>query len=95
MPSLEESIRIGPAKYFTKIDLSSAFWQIPILGEHRERTAFHYMGTTYVWKCMPFGLKCAPATFQRAMGKIFKDVINIFVKVYIDDILIYSNTLNI
>jgi hypothetical protein len=39
---------------------------------------------------MPFGLKIAPAVFQRFMNKIFEDLIDVYVIVYLDDILIYS-----
>ena len=45
----------------------------------------------YVFLRMPFGLKNAPSTFQRAMHKLFHDYIGKFVLVYIDDIIVYSN----
>jgi hypothetical protein len=76
MPSVEASLRVGNAGIFTKMDLASAFWQVPIYLPHQERTAFSFQGKTYICKVMPFGLRNAPATFQRIMDEIFGDVIH-------------------
>jgi len=55
MPILDESLRTGEAKFFTKIDLQSAFWQIPVLPRDREKTAFSFQGKLFCWKVMPLG----------------------------------------
>ena len=59
MPSLERQLDVGKARYFTKMDLASAFWQIPIAPEDQRKTAFHFEGRSYKWLVMPFGLKNA------------------------------------
>jgi Reverse transcriptase (RNA-dependent DNA polymerase) len=48
---------------------------------------------SFEWVVMPFGLMNAPAAFQRFMNDIFSDLLDICILVYIDDILIYSDTL--
>jgi len=91
MPTVEDSLRVGDANIFTKMDLASAFWQVPILPKDREKTAFQFKGRTYVWKVMPFGLSNAPASFQRLMDSIFSDLAQTYLHIYMDDLLIYSN----
>ncbi|GES80903.1 RNA-directed DNA polymerase homolog [Rhizophagus clarus] len=58
--------------------------------EDKEKTAFIYSQGLFEYNVMPFGLKTAPATFQRVMDEILKDYIGKFVTVYLDDIMIYS-----
>ena len=88
MPSLERQLDVGKARYFTKMDLASAFWQIPIAPEDQHKTAFHFEGRSYKWLVMPFGLKNAPPTFQRLVDKILSDLLGRGVYAYINDILI-------
>ena len=89
--------KLGRAKYFSKIDLASGFHQVPVREEAREITAFctpqPVKGHSHFqWKVMPFGLVNAPATFQRLMDSVLGGLMNRCV-VYLDDILIYSETL--
>src|SRR5690348_277300 len=56
MPNLDESLRTGDAKLFTKIDLASALWQVPVLPRDREKTEFSFQGQMLSWRVMPFGL---------------------------------------
>src|SRR5690606_26339886 len=93
MPSLERQLDVGKARYFTKMDLASAFWQIPIAPEDQPETTFSFEGRSCKWLVMPFGLKNAPPTFQRLVDKILSDLIGRGVYAYIDDILIYTETL--
>ncbi|GAB4853308.1 hypothetical protein Ancab_040598 [Ancistrocladus abbreviatus] len=83
--------RIQNARYFTKIDLKSGFWQIQLDQQSIPWTAFTVPMGHYEWLVMPFGLKNAPSIFQRMMDTIFKQDFN-FVSVYVDDILIFSRT---
>nr|GEY76195.1 retrotransposon protein, putative, Ty3-gypsy subclass [Tanacetum cinerariifolium] len=81
--------RIGGAKIFSKFNLKSGFHQVAMDEESIPWTAFLVPGGLYEWLVMPFGLKNAPAVFQRKMDKCFKGTES-FIAVYIDDILVFS-----
>ena len=82
--------RIQNSTYFSKLDLKSGFWQIKMHPDSVKYTAFTIPnGGHYEWLVMPFGLKNAPAEFQKMMDKIFGKYYK-FVAVYIDDILVFS-----
>ena len=91
VPTLETSLRTGNSRVFTKLDLQSAFWQVPVLPRDREKTAFSFDGRVYVWRVMPFGLMNAPATFQSIMDTHFADISGKFLRIYIDDLLVFSD----
>lgn len=73
---------------FSKIDLLKAYHQIPMDDAHKEKTAIVTPFGLFQYKFLPFGLRNAPATFQRYMDELFREVD--FVFVYLDDILIFS-----
>lgn len=79
-------------KWFSSLDLMQGFYQIAMDEASVEKTAFTTKYGLYQFKVMPFGLTNAPATFQRMMNDIFRDYLDDFVVVYLDDILIASAT---
>ena len=95
IPRIDEMFdKLAGSKYFTSLDLTSGYWQIPLRPEHRFLTAFLCPRGQYQFRVMPFGLKNAPATFQRLMDRLLKGANQADLKcmVYLDDIIIYSAT---
>ena len=84
--------RVRGAKIFTKLDLKSGYNLIPIKAGDEWKTAFHTRYGHYEYTVMPFGLANAPATFQSMMNDIFKDLIDLGVVIYLDDIPIYRES---
>ncbi len=94
LPRTDELLdKVSKAKYFTKLDLRSGYWQIPVSPESRPMTAFTTRYGLYEWNAMPFGLTNAPATFSRLMNNLLRPHLDDFVVVYLDDILIYSDSI--
>ncbi|KAK3546341.1 hypothetical protein QTP70_025749 [Hemibagrus guttatus] len=75
------------------MDLRSAYNLICIREGDEWKTAFHTTSGHYEYLVMPYGLTNAPAVFQSLINEVFKDVLNKYVIVYIDDILIYSSSM--
>jgi len=85
----------GKARVYTKIDLQHAYHLVRIAEGDEWKTAFRTRYGSFEWRVMPFGLMNAPAAFQRFMNDIFSDMVDICVVIYLDDILIYSDNINI
>ncbi|KAL8442643.1 hypothetical protein Emed_007225 [Eimeria media] len=81
------------ARYFTIMDMESGFHQVRVAPEDQHKTSFRcYLGH-FEFKVMPFGLKGAPGTFQSIMTHILWEHVGIRCAVYLDDVLVYSPTL--
>lgn len=93
IPDINESLAmLGKGKYFTSLDLLSGYHQLRMHEDDAHKTAFVVNNELYHWKVMPFGLKNAPSTFQRMMNEILMDYKFKFVLVYLDDILVVSDS---
>lgn len=94
IPNIEEILdKLGRCMYFTTLDLAKGFHQVEIDERDIHKTAFSVEGGHYEFLRMPFGLKTAPATFQRLMNSILGDLVNKICLVYLDDIIVYSTSL--
>lgn len=74
------------------MDVSNAFWQIPLEESSRKYTGFLFNGQSYVFNRLPFGLKTAGASFTRAIHSALEEAAGDFTVTYLDDILIASNS---
>ena len=94
LPLIEETLtRVLTAKWFSKIDIRQAFHRLRMATEEDEElTTFMTRFGNFAYRVLPFGLCGGPASFQRFMNESFFDVLDNFVSIYLDDILIYSKT---
>ena len=97
IPRIDESLsKLGDAKFFTTLDLGSAFWQVPLRKQDRDNTGFACELGLFQWKRMPFGLCNATATFQRLMAHALIGVTKKYgnlVMCYVDDVVKATPTL--
>ncbi len=84
--------RLGKAMYFTVIDCTSGYWQVPLNPKSRQYTAFTCKRGLFEFLVMPIGITDAK-TFQRGMDKVLEGLIGKICDVYQDDIITYSETL--
>ena len=84
--------QLAGMRWFSKLDLTSGFNQIPVDKASRELMAVSTPIGLYQPTVMPFGVKNAPGSFQREMRRVLRDKLNKGVFVFIDDIIIYSRT---
>ena len=94
LPRIEETIdSLSGAKYFSKLDLRSGYWQVGIKEADKHKTAFS-VGPLGFFECnrMAFGLTNAPATFQRLTERCMGELHLKECLIYLDDIIIFSKT---
>ena len=93
LPRIDDLLdNLAGAKYFSSLDLTSGYHQLVLQEADRPKTAFNTHIGKFEYKVLPMGLSNAPAVFQTAMNTVFGSMLNKFVCVYLDDILIFSKT---
>ncbi len=91
MPPVDELLdRLGAARFYSTLDLTKGYWQIPLSPLSKEKTAFTTPFGLHQFVTLPFGLFGAPATFQRLMDKVLRPH-SAYAAAYLDDIIIHSN----
>ena len=92
IPRMDECIdSLGQANIFSSLDCNSGYWQIAMSEEDKKKTAFTSHFGIFQFLRMPFGLKNAPMTFQRAIDIILAPFKWQSVMVYLDDVIVFSN----
>eukprot|EP00731_Ephydatia_muelleri_P034136 Em0048g12a len=90
MPRVDDLIdRLGGVSYITTMDLTRGYWQVPVSPDDKHKTAFAAPSGLFQFTRMPFGLKGAPATFQRLVDRVLQGLEE-FSGAYIDDIIVFS-----
>ena len=91
LPNIESMLgKFAGSVYFSKIDLTKGYWQVPMDNESKDFTSFQSPSGLFRFNKMPFGLVNAPATFSRLMRIVLKDLT--CVDNFVDDNIIHSET---
>ena len=83
---------LSGSSWFSTLDLQSGYWQIEVDPNDRQKTAFASRSGLYQFKVMPFGLTNAPGTFERLMEKVLKALQYEICLIYIDDVIVKSQS---
>nr|XP_055062771.1 uncharacterized protein LOC129445823 [Misgurnus anguillicaudatus]XP_055062772.1 uncharacterized protein LOC129445823 [Misgurnus anguillicaudatus] len=91
LPRMEDCVdQVGTANFVSKLDLLKGYWQVPLTPRAREVTSFITSSGLYSYSVMSFGLRNAPATFQRLMNRVIYGLEGC--AVYLDDVIVFSET---
>lgn len=94
IPNINDVLdKLGNCHYFTTLDLASGFYQVQMNPEDIHKTAFNVEHGHFEFLRMPMGLKNSPSTFQRVMDNVLRDLQNVICLVYLDDIIVFSVSL--
>ena len=93
LPNIEDCLEsLAGKEYFSQLDFTSGFWQIPMEERSKELTAFRTEDGQFQFKRMPFGLTNAPASFQRMVNALLSGPKGLNLQVFTDDVCIATNT---
>ncbi|QHN81493.1 Transposon Ty3-I Gag-Pol polyprotein [Arachis hypogaea] len=94
LPNIDAMVdAVAGYRFLSFMDAYSGYNQIPMQKFNEEKMAFITPGGTYCYRVMPFGLKNVGATYQRLMNRVFSDLIEKSVEIYVDDILVKTSQL--
>lgn len=93
LPRVDELLdQLGGAAVYSKLDLASGYHQVCMHPDDVHKTAFNCRYGLFEWTVMPMGLTNAPSGFLRLMHKVFGKYLDKFMVVYLDDLLVYSKS---
>ncbi|WKY07926.1 hypothetical protein Q1695_007431 [Nippostrongylus brasiliensis] len=93
LPTIDVTLQnLKGKRWFTSLDLASGYWQVPLSEPAKEISAFTTTSGLFQFRVLPFGLTNAPSAFQRLMEKVLGDLLGPEVAVYIDDVLVATET---
>ncbi|XP_070410598.1 uncharacterized protein [Nothobranchius furzeri] len=91
LPRIDDCVdSVGPSKFVTKLDLLKGYWQVPLTEEASLMSAFVTPDAFLQYTVLPFGMKNAPATFQRLINTVTSGLSHC--SAYLDDIVVYTDT---
>jgi hypothetical protein len=94
LPLIEqESSALHGSEFFSIIDMFSGFWQVKIAQENKMKTPFSTQSGHYHFQSLPYGLSNSTASFQRLMDVILRNLTGEFCFVFIDDVLVFADTI--
>ena len=95
LPRIDESLdALSGSKFFSTLDLTSGYWQVPLDKDAREKSAFITRTGLWQWKVLPFGLTSAPATFQRLMERVLQGLHWKTLLLYLVDVIVIAPDFN-
>ena len=86
--------QLGESKYFSCLDMVMGYHQIELAPGEGPKTAFSTKQGHWEYRRLPFGLKTAPATFQRIINSVLSGLTGTLCFVYLDDIVVYARSLS-
>ena len=93
LPLIPELLdKVGKAKCFTGLDMRDGYHLLRMANGEEWKTAFRSRYGLFEYNVVPFGLCNAPAAFQHLMNEVLREYLDVFLVIYLDDVLIYSNS---
>jgi len=94
LPLFEDTVStLHGSKYFSVLDCYSGFWQVKLAEDDKVKTAFSTPAGHYLFNRLPYGLSNSPASFHRLMDVVLRDLTGTECWVFIDDLILFSDTI--